>query len=260
MALLVNCQYVTLLHYADISRYVHMAGNDKLVMNKLKTGRLTLTGTELSMRTSLSRFVKSILSSFSGKVNLVQFFQVCKNQCCPVFPGKVNLFCIVNIFVKITGSWLLSGSVGGEAAGGAPDKNIFSLPTSFVPSVQLLLTEIYSSEIIIWQKYFQCQPRKYLVKSFETTAVELNLSPESKNVLFPAGFEPATLCVWSTRDNRYTKETTVVTVWNICSAEHEWCTDGNWSKLWKPAKITIIPSGDRTQDLWIRSPTRYPLR
>ena len=25
--------------------------------------------------------------------------------------------------------------------------------------------------------------------------------------LFPAGFEPATLCVWSTRDNRYTKET-----------------------------------------------------
>ena len=83
---------------------------------------------------------------------------------------------------------------------------------------------------------------------------------QAKNVLFPAGFEPATLCVWSTRDNRYTKETTVVTVWNICSAEHEWCTDGNWSKLWKPAKITIIPSGDRTQDLWIRSPTRYPLR
>ena len=25
--------------------------------------------------------------------------------------------------------------------------------------------------------------------------------------LFPAGFEPATLCVWSTRDNHYTKET-----------------------------------------------------
>ena len=25
-------------------------------------------------------------------------------------------------------------------------------------------------------------------------------------------------------------------------------------------KICIIPSGDRTQDLWIRSPTRYPLR
>ena len=23
---------------------------------------------------------------------------------------------------------------------------------------------------------------------------------------------------------------------------------------------SIIPSGDRTQDLWIRSPTRYPLR
>ena len=22
----------------------------------------------------------------------------------------------------------------------------------------------------------------------------------------------------------------------------------------------VIPSGDRTQDLWIRSPTRYPLR
>ena len=76
MALLVNCQYVTLLHYADISRYVHMAGNDKLVMKNLTTGRLTLTGTELSMRTSLSRFVKSIFSSFSGKVNLVQFFHI----------------------------------------------------------------------------------------------------------------------------------------------------------------------------------------
>ena len=25
--------------------------------------------------------------------------------------------------------------------------------------------------------------------------------------MFPAGFEPATLCVWGTRDNRYTKET-----------------------------------------------------
>ena len=25
-------------------------------------------------------------------------------------------------------------------------------------------------------------------------------------------------------------------------------------------KNSIIPSGDRTQDLWIRSPTRYPLR
>ena len=28
-----------------------------------------------------------------------------------------------------------------------------------------------------------------------------------KIYLFPAGFEPATLCVWSTRDNHYTKET-----------------------------------------------------
>ena len=64
MALLVNCQNVTLFHYADISRYVHMAGNDKLVMKNLKTGRLTLTGTELSMRKSLSRVVK---------INLVQF-------------------------------------------------------------------------------------------------------------------------------------------------------------------------------------------
>merc|ERR1711954_394376 len=26
------------------------------------------------------------------------------------------------------------------------------------------------------------------------------------------------------------------------------------------ARKTFIPSGDRTQDLWIRSPTRYPLR
>ena len=71
MAILVNSQYVTLLHYADISRYVHMAGNDKLVMNKLKTGRLTLTGTELSMRTSLSRFVKSILSSLSRSKSIL---------------------------------------------------------------------------------------------------------------------------------------------------------------------------------------------
>ena len=31
-----------------------------------------------------------------------------------------------------------------------------------------------------------------------------------KKTLFPAGFEPATLCVWSTRDNRYTKETRCV--------------------------------------------------
>ena len=85
---------------------------------------------------------------------------------------------------------------------------------------------------------------------------------QAKICLFPAGFEPATLCVWSTRDNRYTKETTAVLVWNICSPGHEWCTclliqtDQNW----KLTKITIIPSGDRTQDLWIRSPTRYPLR
>ena len=28
-----------------------------------------------------------------------------------------------------------------------------------------------------------------------------------KICLFPAGFEPATLCVWGTRDNRYTMET-----------------------------------------------------
>ena len=31
-----------------------------------------------------------------------------------------------------------------------------------------------------------------------------------KICLFPAGFEPATLCVWGTRDNRYTMETCYV--------------------------------------------------
>ena len=32
--------------------------------------------------------------------------------------------------------------------------------------------------------------------------------------LFPAGFEPATLCVWSTRDNHYTMETSLPFVAN----------------------------------------------
>ena len=31
--------------------------------------------------------------------------------------------------------------------------------------------------------------------------------PKKCASLFPAGFEPATLCVWSTRDNHYTMET-----------------------------------------------------
>ena len=84
MALLVNCQYVTLLHYADISRYVHMAGDDRLVMNKLDNRKIDFDG--------------------DGTLNEDEFVQVCKNQSCPVFPGKVNLVCIVNIFVKITGS------------------------------------------------------------------------------------------------------------------------------------------------------------
>ena len=30
--------------------------------------------------------------------------------------------------------------------------------------------------------------------------------------------------------------------------------------LLDPKYVRFIPSGDRTQDLWIRSPTRYPLR
>ena len=69
--------------------------------------------------------------------------------------------------------------------------------------------------------------------------------------LFPAGFEPATLCVWSTRDNHYTKETVC---WNR-PKKVWWSLNSN---IW--AKRFVIPSGDRTQDLWIRSPTRYPLR
>ena len=33
-----------------------------------------------------------------------------------------------------------------------------------------------------------------------------------EKILFPAGFEPATLCVWSTRDNHYTMETYIKVV------------------------------------------------
>ena len=72
--------------------------------------------------------------------------------------------------------------------------------------------------------------------------------------LFPAGFEPATLCVWSTRDNHYTKETTQDIGENLLLPAEEWQSEHWWSKN------IFIPSGDRTQDLWIRSPTRYPLR
>ena len=34
----------------------------------------------------------------------------------------------------------------------------------------------------------------------------------------------------------------------------------NKDEIKEEKKKKIIPSGDRTQDLWIRSPTRYPLR
>ena len=35
-------------------------------------------------------------------------------------------------------------------------------------------------------------------------------SGDKKKSLFPAGLEPATLCVWSTRDNHYTTETSLI--------------------------------------------------
>ena len=75
--------------------------------------------------------------------------------------------------------------------------------------------------------------------------------------MFPAGFEPATLCVWSTRDNHYTKETLMFLLTKCNCA-----TVTSAARLLVGAfvKMIIIPSGDRTQDLWIRSPTRYPLR
>ena len=43
-----------------------------------------------------------------------------------------------------------------------------------------------------------------------------------KKDLFPAGFEPATLCVWSTRDNRYTKETLVTATQVKISHPRSW--------------------------------------
>ena len=45
--------------------------------------------------------------------------------------------------------------------------------------------------------------------SWDSIIVSQNMIAVLQNIkhLFPAGFEPATLCVWSTRDNRYTKET-----------------------------------------------------
>ena len=75
------------------------------------------------------------------------------------------------------------------------------------------------------------------------------LIEENEKHLFPAGFEPATLCVWSTRYNHYTKETYGTSDLSRSS-----------DYLLKQTKNSTIPSGDRTQDLWIRSPTRYPLR
>ena len=36
---------------------------------------------------------------------------------------------------------------------------------------------------------------------------DANERTDNKKSMFPAEFEPATLCVWSTRDNHYTKET-----------------------------------------------------
>ena len=72
-------------------------------------------------------------------------------------------------------------------------------------------------------------------------------------ILFPAGFEPATLCVWSTRDNHYTKET--------IDSREQYFPNGLENITWESkTEKSFIPSGDRTQDLWIRSPTRYPLR
>ena len=49
-----------------------------------------------------------------------------------------------------------------------------------------------------------------------------------KIYLFPAGFEPATLCVWGTRDNRYTTET--------------WCPNENFYrvKFKNIKKITFV--------------------
>ena len=86
MAILVNSQYVTLLHYADISRYVHMAGDDRLVMNKLDNRKIDFDG--------------------DGTLNEDEFVQVCEINLVQFVQVKVNFFCIVNIFVNIfTGSW-----------------------------------------------------------------------------------------------------------------------------------------------------------
>ena len=111
-----------------------------------------------------------------------------------------------------------------------------------------------------------------------------------KICLFPAGFEPATLCMWGTRDNRYTMETCYV-----CRLLFGFHITGWLPKKWKklsshlgveprtfglevqraircangmghqessaqPVSKNVDEDGIRTHDLWIRSPTRYPLR
>ena len=46
-----------------------------------------------------------------------------------------------------------------------------------------------------------------LNKPCQKQSQQIRQSTGVTKLLFPAGFEPATLCVWSTRDNHYTKET-----------------------------------------------------
>ena len=70
--------------------------------------------------------------------------------------------------------------------------------------------------------------------SWSSIIVSQNMIAVLQNIkhLFPAGFEPATLCVWSTRDNRYTKETwQEQTSWKV----------GHMNKKIQPSHLGIEP-------------------
>ena len=76
-----------------------------------------------------------------------------------------------------------------------------------------------------------------------------------KNIMFPAGFEPATLCVWSTRDNHYTKETSIhidqnfwtklIILWHfwnkpVFMGDSKWHV-GQKDKKWSSSHLGIEP-------------------
>ena len=80
-----------------------------------------------------------------------------------------------------------------------------------------------------------------------------------KICLFPAGFEPATLCVWGTRDNRYTKETSVLVnpkhgPWIVTIAPQIW-HPAYFHCPWKAINIQVPRTFRRCQ--FLRSSFRW---